>query len=106
MAINSEKRLTFAEIRDLPWLPPRRGGGKLSVTTPWRWWHHGLNGVHLEVESIGGQPAVTEQALRDFFARVGEAKRNGGRPVAETPARRRRAVAEASDALAAEGIGA
>jgi len=107
MSINNscEQRITFRQATQLPWLPSRRAGGTLSPVTVWRWWRNGICGVHLTVESVGQTPVTTESALREFFAAVAQAKANGGRPAPVTAARRRKAIARASDALQAEGIG-
>lgn len=67
-----ERLLNFHQIPDLPWLPPRREGKKLSLGAIYRWAQAGLKGadgqVHrLKTVRIGGNLATSEPWLREFF---------------------------------------
>jgi hypothetical protein len=53
-------------------LPCLRQDRPISPTTLWRWATTGLGGVVLETAWLGGVLVTTPEALRAFFAAVGE----------------------------------
>ncbi|MCI0685583.1 MAG: DUF1580 domain-containing protein [Gemmataceae bacterium] len=93
--LNSEKLLTFHDVRKLRHIFPRRREGKqLDLSTLYRWWKEGLAGVHLEVLSVGASPATSVEALNRFFAAVAAAKQQRA---AVVTARRTAAAARGKD---------
>jgi hypothetical protein len=70
----NEKLIPLRGIPDLPWLPPRARGKRLSLNTVHTWARSGLRGVVLETVSVGDTACTTEAALMRFFERVNEAK--------------------------------
>ncbi|MGA2233548.1 MAG: DUF1580 domain-containing protein [Tepidisphaeraceae bacterium] len=101
----NDRLIRLHDVPRLPWLPARRGGSKLNVSTIWRWAMKGAAGVKLPTVAVGSALCTTERDLRDFFAAVADARRNG--PPASnvrTPRRRQREIAAAEARLAAAGI--
>jgi hypothetical protein len=62
-----ERLITLAEVPRLNWLPIRRGGKRLHLSTVYRWVQRGLRGVRLETIQFGGTQCTTEAALLRFF---------------------------------------
>jgi hypothetical protein len=62
--------LNTARREEILW----RNGKPVSPATPWRWWTKGIDGVKLEITHVGSVPCTTRRKLREFFARVTEAK--------------------------------
>jgi len=79
--------IPLGEVRNLPWLPRRKGEKRLSLSTIFRWAQKGVRGRRLRVVSVGGLKSTTEQWVLDFFE--GLANGPAGAP-ARTPAGRRR----------------
>jgi hypothetical protein len=78
-------------------LPARRGDRPVHSSCLFRWAKHGLRGVRLETIRVGGTLCTSREALERFFARLAELDGRGGDTTrTETPARRRREIAEAS----------
>jgi hypothetical protein len=69
-----EKLVPLRDVETLAWLPRRTRGGKLSLSTVYRWAKLGLRGVVLETLSVGGTLCTTETALMRFFERATAAK--------------------------------
>src|SRR5208282_1925974 len=90
---HAEELLTFTEACDF--VPRRRRGTKLHISTLYRWWKKGVRGVRLEVAVCGSSPATTREALRRFFDAVAAAKApSAGRPPpAKTPRTARKDLA-------------
>ena len=84
---------------------PRPNGGRLSVSTLYRWTNVGVQGVRLEFIMVGEGRYTSREALQRFFAAVTRAKQgeiaqpDGGRTYAE----RERAMKQAEARLAAAG---
>jgi hypothetical protein len=97
----------FIPLRDVPnltWLPPRRNGGRLALSTLWRWSTKGINGVILRTICFGSTRCTTEIWLREFFEDLAESKIRGSRRRAHTPKRRAREIAHSQDRLARAGF--
>lgn len=86
------------------WLPCRRQGKRLHISTVFRWALRGVRGVRLETIRIGGTLCTSEEALVRFFQHLSG---DGPAPPA-TPARtsraRRREIARAQRDLQRAGI--
>ncbi len=63
-----EPLIPLTEAAKLSWLPLRRNGRRLAVSTLWRWAIYGLRGRRLETVKVGGQRCTTLRALLAFFA--------------------------------------
>jgi hypothetical protein len=72
--------IPLAQVPSLPFIPHRRCGRKLHVSTIFRWAQRGVNGVRLEVLRAGGSLCTTVEALQQFFASLAEAHRHECRP--------------------------
>jgi hypothetical protein len=96
----NDRLIRLHDVPRLPWLPDRRGGSKLNVSTVWRWAMRGAAGVKLPTVAVGSALCTTERDLRDFFAAVAEARRNGPPPSnVRTPRKRLRDIAAAEARL-------
>jgi hypothetical protein len=62
-----DRLIRLCEVPDVPWLPPRRGGTKLSVSTVFRWVTAGVRGRKLRYTCVGGVRCTCERWLREFF---------------------------------------
>ncbi len=90
---------------------PPISGKRPHISTLYRWYDRGINGVHLECLKIGRKLAVTQEALDRFFREAGAAgpQRRPRRmtpappPKGRTPKERERAIAEAEDFLRKNG---
>lgn len=96
--IGSERIVTLPQAAKL--VPVTRNGKPPHASTIWRWAVRGLNGTKLETIQIGGLRATSAEALQRFFERLS----SGNKPVAITPASRRRAIERAERELDAAGI--
>jgi hypothetical protein len=79
ICIKSEKLLPLSQVTKQPFIPQRRGSGRLHPSTVWRWALHGLNGVKLEIVRVGGTACTSVEALQRFFERLA-----GGAPTVGT----------------------
>jgi hypothetical protein len=101
----TDRLIPFRDVARLQWLPRRRNGAKLSLTTLWRWSTRGVRGVVLRTVRVGETPCTTENWLREFFEALASERReiaptNGVR----TPAQRNREITTATKLLSAAGI--
>jgi hypothetical protein len=70
MPIDPFTETTFP-LTDVPkHLPPRSGGKRVHVATPFRWASRGVRGIRLEVVRLGGRTYTSEEALLRFFQRI------------------------------------
>ncbi len=93
-----ENLIRLQDVPKLKWLPPRRGGSRLNVSTPFRWAGRGCGGVRLETLRIGGALCTSEAALKRFFGKLTD-------PNSPTQPTGSSAAAEAADKqLAAAGF--
>ena len=101
-----EKLIRLGDVPRLDWLPNRRAGSRLNVSTVWRWALRGCAGVKLATVSVGGTLATTESDLQTFFYQVGQARLTG-QPAnnIRTPRQRERDYQAALERLALKGIG-
>jgi hypothetical protein len=63
-----EHIVTFAQAADF--LPRRRRGRKVAVSTLYRWTVTGCRGIVLESVQIGGTRCTSKEALARFFDRL------------------------------------
>ena len=72
-----EKLLTedLIGLKDVPdFLPAVEGKKKTHYATIYRWWKTGVQGVHLEVASLGSKMVTSKQAVTRFLIRLSEVK--------------------------------
>ena len=96
-----EPLIRLADVPRLPWLPRRRKGKKLHISSVIRWVSPGLRGHRLEALRVGGALCTSEAALRRFFQKLTEP---AGEPDAVTPEERERSYKQ-SDARTAVVLG-
>lgn len=77
--------------------------GRPHVSTLHRWRLRGVRGVKLETCLIGGRRYTSQEALERFSAAT-TAAANGEAPKVRTPTQRERAIRQAEQELAREGI--
>jgi uncharacterized protein DUF1580 len=101
----NDRLIRLHDVPTLNWLPDRRGGARLNVSTVWRWCLRGTAGVKLAHVSAGGTHCTTEAWLKEFFEAIAQA-RQGGRPapLIRTPRQRERSIRAAGAELDAAGI--
>jgi hypothetical protein len=68
----TEPLIRLTDVPKLPWLPARRGGGRLNLCTLWRWALKGLKArdgarIKLQTLRVGETLCTTEGWLRQFF---------------------------------------
>ncbi len=66
-------------------------GSRPSYVTWWRWWRHGIKGVHLRTLVCGGRRYTTRGALEEFISTL-TAAANDEQPPARTPRQRQRDI--------------
>jgi len=89
----TEPIIRLLDVPRLRWLPRRRGGGRLSYATLWRWATRGVGGIKLHTLKVGGSLCTTEADLLAFFARHSDNAdeiTGGSRQSRRTPIQRRR----------------
>jgi hypothetical protein len=69
--------IRLTDAAKLPWLPARRGGGRLNLATLWRWALKGLRArdgttVKLQAIRVGETLCTSEAWLREFFDHLTE----------------------------------
>jgi len=68
-----EPPIPLVQVSKLSWLPRRRRGRKIHVSTVFRWMQQGIRGIRLEGVKIGGTCCTSEAALKRFFAALSAA---------------------------------
>ncbi len=79
-----ERPIRLQDVPKITWLPGRRSGSRLNVSTVFRWCQIGCRGQRLEAIRIGGALCTSEAALKRFFARLTDPTKPGSM----TPAQR------------------
>lgn len=51
---------------------PSLNGRRIHSGTVWRWARHGVHGIKLETQQIGGRTVTTPEALARFLAALDE----------------------------------
>src|SRR5215831_14851316 len=109
----SDSLIPLSTVPKIPWLPQRRGSGRLHVSTVWRWCLKGLRArdgtpVKLRALRVGQTLCTSEQWLQDFFEQLTahDPALAADKPVSaiRTPGKRRRASERAAEELEREGI--
>jgi hypothetical protein len=101
--ISNERLIRLNDVPKLAWLPRRRGGARLNVSTLWRWSMRGVGGRRLRVVRCGGALATNQTWLREFFENLAP-QPTPSQPQVRSPSARDRDVAAAQAKLAKEGI--
>jgi hypothetical protein len=70
--LKTERPIPLSDIPDLPFLPRRRRGKKLSKATVFRWANPGVRGARLEVIRVGNMLCTSLPALQRFFERLAQ----------------------------------
>ena len=83
-------------------LPKRRGGRKVHVSTLYRWSQLGCRGVALETLQVGGTLCTSVEALQRFCEALSV---GSGQPALRTSRQRRAAIKRAERELDRAGIG-
>jgi hypothetical protein len=68
--LTHEPGIPIREVPKLKWIPRRRRGRRLHVSTVHRWCDPGIRGIRLEFVRVGGTRVTSEAALQRFFARL------------------------------------
>jgi hypothetical protein len=72
---NGNRLIPLAQVPSLPFIPRRRCGRKLHVSTVFRWAQRGVGGIRLEVVRVGGSLCTTIPDLQSFFSALANAHR-------------------------------
>lgn len=86
-----EKLIAFAEATKL--LSPGTGKPRISISTLYRWAHHGCRGIQLKAVVVGGRMHTTREWLSDFVSAISAARLPASRP--RSPSDREREIARA-----------
>lgn len=65
--LNQDKLIPLRDVVNLPFLPRRRRGSKLSFSTVWRWVLRGCEGRKLKAVKVGGTLCTSRKWLQEFF---------------------------------------
>jgi hypothetical protein len=84
--VKNETLIRLADVPKLKWLPGRRGGRRLNVSTVFRWTQPHRQ-IRLEAVRVGGALCTTEAALMRFFER--QANPAAAQPLDNTKAHER-----------------
>jgi Protein of unknown function (DUF1580) len=99
--VSSEQLVSLAQVSKLRFIPHRRGGKRLHISTVFRWAQKGLRGIQLETLQFGGTRVTSVEALQRFFDRLSKP----GRSVpSRTSKARQHAIEGAKRELAEAGI--
>jgi hypothetical protein len=79
--IQTEEVAPFAEATQ--WVPRRLGKKRPAVSTLWRWYKLGINGVRLETILVGTVRCTSRQSLQRFFSAVTAANEGSSRPAGD-----------------------
>ena len=98
--------IPLIQVSKLTWIPRRRRGRKLHISTVFRWVRPGVRGVRLECIRFGGTLCTSEPALKRFLAALSanDPLCAPAAPPPPTPAARERAKRRAARELAQAGI--
>jgi hypothetical protein len=97
---NGEKLIRLMEVPKLNWLPGRKQGERINISTIIRWAQKGLHGIKLETLRAGGTLVTSEEAIKRFFERLSDPEST---PITVTPTMMRRAHKAAARELDAAG---
>jgi hypothetical protein len=100
---NQERLIRLPEVVRIPWLPSRREGRKLNISTVFRWAKIGLgaNRIRLETVKAAGSLCTSEEAVKRFFERLSNPNAKQNSP---TPSQSRRSQIAAEKELEAAGV--
>lgn len=65
--ITTERLIPLKDVPKLEFLPQRRAGSRLAVSTVFRWTLNSRHGRRLESVMVGGMRCTSLQALQRFF---------------------------------------
>lgn len=66
--LKSEELIPLSQVPFLEFMPRRRAGSKLALSTLYRWANRGSRGRRLETFRVGGAVCTTLSALERFFS--------------------------------------
>jgi hypothetical protein len=87
-----EELIPLSQVPKLDFIPRRRRGKKMHLSTPFRWAQVGLRGVRLQTIQFGGTKCTTRSMLRDFFSRLADANSPNSRHPEESQQPRDRSI--------------
>lgn len=67
MSEKTDQLIPLSEVPHLEFLPKRRAGSRLALSTLFRWSRKGVRGRRLQTWKVGGQRCTTVAALHQFF---------------------------------------
>jgi hypothetical protein len=79
------------------WVPKRMGEKYPAVSTMWRWYKRGINGVRLETILVGTVRCTSRQALQRFFDAVTTASEGSSQPAGQRAEAKRLEASEAAE---------
>lgn len=105
--IRSEEIFSLTQATKLQCFRNRRAGGRINVSTLWRWGTTGVRGVKLETIMAGGSRATSLEAIERFFEQL-TLQADGRHVVAPQSSRmtvmRRKQIQAAEERLARAGV--
>jgi hypothetical protein len=107
----SDQLLRLNDVPKLKWLPRRRGGARLHVSTVYRWAATGVRApdgtvIKLHTVRCGGTLCCTEADVREFFASLSrhDSATATPTPAPRSPSARARAAERAGKQLECMGV--
>lgn len=97
----TERLIRLADVPSLAWLPARRNGARLGLSTVHRWAATGIRGHRLRTVRVGAALSTTEAWLMEFFEQLAG---DGSAPVIASHAKRKQEIRRAERALEEAGI--
>jgi hypothetical protein len=78
---DKEELIPLSQVPNLPFVPRRRRGRKLSISSVYRWAKDGVgpNNIRLETVQFGGTKCTTVRKLHEFFKRLGGPEKQDNR---------------------------
>lgn len=81
---NEGPLIRLSDVPKLTWLPLRRRGKRLAVSSCYRWAQRGIRGVRLETIQFGGTRCTTEAALLRFCEALSTSSPQAPAPASRT----------------------
>jgi hypothetical protein len=94
-----EQLIPLSQVPKLSFIPKRKNGKRIHVSTIFRWAQRGIGGIQLQTWQVGGTKCTTIDALDHFFACGKTASAISGTPSTLTSLKRSKQINAACSQL-------